>query len=59
MALDLFRFMESFNKGVQGDMLVLPTNCLELWFHKFDSKFRRQVNTAVSKPPLALSQHGR
>ena len=58
VALDLFRFMESFNKGVQGDMLVLPTNCLELWFNKFDSKFRRQVGTAVSKPPLALLQHG-
>ncbi len=52
VALDLFRFMESFNKGVQGDMLVLPTNCLELWFQKFDSKFRRQVSTAASKPPL-------
>ena len=59
VALDLFRFMESFNKGVQGDMLVLPTNCLELWFNKFDSKFRRQVDTALSKSPFALSQHDR
>lgn len=41
MAMDLFRFMESFNKGVAGDTLILPTNCLELWFHKFDAKFRR------------------
>ena len=41
VAMDLFRFMESFNKGVQGDMLILPTNCLELWFQKFDNKFRR------------------
>lgn len=41
VAVDLFRFMESFNKGVQGDTLILPTNCLELWFQKFDNKFRR------------------
>ncbi len=41
VAIDLFRFMESFNKGVQGDTLILPTNCLELWFQKFDNKFRR------------------
>ncbi len=59
VALDLFRFMESFNKGVQGDTLILPTNCLELWFQKFDSKFRR-----YSTPPalysvawLATAQH--
>lgn len=41
VAMDLFRYMESFNKGVSGDMLVLPTNCLERWFMKFDDKFRR------------------
>jgi ribulose-phosphate 3-epimerase len=41
VALDLFRFMESFNKGTAGDMLVLPTNCLELWYQKFEAKFRR------------------
>lgn len=41
VAMDLFRYMESFNKGVAGDMLVLPTNCLEQWFKKFDDKFRR------------------
>ena len=41
VAMDLFRFMESFNKGIQGDTLILPTNCLELWFQKFDNKFRR------------------
>ena len=41
VAMDLFRFMESFNKGVSGDTLILPTNCLELWFQKFDAKFRR------------------
>ena len=59
VALDLFRFMESFNKGVQGDMLILPTSCLELWFQKFDSKFRRQVNRAFSTLPLAPARHGR
>lgn len=42
VALDLYRFMESFNQGgVAGDMLVLPMNCLERWFAKFDDKFRR------------------
>ena len=46
VALDLFRFMESFNKGVAGEMLVLPTNCLELWFQKFDAKFRRRAQAA-------------
>ena len=49
VALDLFRFMESFNKGVQGDTLILPTNCLELWFQKFDNKFRR-----YSSPPALI-----
>ena len=47
VALDLFRFMESFNKGVQGDTLILPTNCLELWFQKFDSKFRRYATPSI------------
>ncbi|CAL5219406.1 g1234 [Coccomyxa viridis] len=54
VALDLFRFMESFNKGVQGDTLILPTNCLELWFQKFDSKFRRNpefLMTSGEKAP--------
>ncbi|CAL8460555.1 g84 [Coccomyxa elongata] len=41
VALDLFRYMESFNKGTSGDMLVLPISCLEQWFQKFDEKFRR------------------
>jgi ribulose-phosphate 3-epimerase len=41
VAMDLFRFMESFSKGVSGDTLILPTDCLERWFAKFDDKFRR------------------
>jgi protein Hikeshi len=41
VALNLFRFMESFNVGQAGDKLIVPTNCLELWFTKFQDRFRR------------------
>ena len=56
MALDLFRFMESFNKGVSGDTLILPTNCLELWFQKFDAKFKRWVHLATGCHSLCAFQ---
>lgn len=46
--MDLFRFMESFQDTVTGqsvgrraDQLVVPTNCLDRWFSKFQAKFRR------------------
>ena len=42
VAMDLYHFMESFNVGTQGgEHLVLPTNCLERWFLKFDEKYKR------------------
>jgi len=45
VALDLFRFLESFNSGcvtqVTSDQLVVPANFLDRWFTKFQSKFRR------------------
>ncbi|KAK9842081.1 hypothetical protein WJX81_007612 [Elliptochloris bilobata] len=48
VALDLYRFMESFNVGVAGDRLVLPTNVLEQWFVKFDQKFKRDPDFLLS-----------
>lgn len=48
VAMDLFRYMESFQDassghrvGVSGDNLVVPANCLDKWFSKFQAKFRR------------------
>ncbi|CAG9319970.1 unnamed protein product [Blepharisma stoltei] len=42
VALNLYRFMESFNKNTdmnQG-MLVLPADVLDKWLIRFDQKFR-------------------
>mmetsp|Transcript_253 Transcript_253/g.556 ORF Transcript_253/g.556 Transcript_253/m.556 type:complete len:91 (+) Transcript_253:424-696(+) len=43
VAMDLFRFLESFNAGtvVGPDQLVVPANFLDRWFQKFQNKFRR------------------
>mmetsp|Transcript_58564 Transcript_58564/g.186703 ORF Transcript_58564/g.186703 Transcript_58564/m.186703 type:complete len:192 (-) Transcript_58564:10-585(-) len=43
VAMDLFRFMESFQGSVPQlpNMLVVPTNVLDRWFTKFQDKFRR------------------
>ena len=41
VAMDLYRFMESFNVGQAGNQLVVPTNILDRWMQKFDAKFRR------------------
>lgn len=40
---DCFKFLRrtSFNIGQTGDQLIVPTNCLEAWFVKFDSKYKR------------------
>ncbi|KAK9820001.1 hypothetical protein WJX72_004989 [[Myrmecia] bisecta] len=40
VAMDLFHFMESFSTG-NGNQLLLPSNALEQWFTKFNSKFQR------------------
>lgn len=42
VALDLFRFLESFSAGtvVGPDQLVVPANFLDRWFVKFQNKFR-------------------
>eukprot|EP00884_Botryococcus_braunii_P002350 jgi/Botrbrau1/12115/Bobra.0186s0033.1 len=50
VAMDLYRYMESFNEGSLGDRLLLPTNVLERWFTRFDEKFKRD--------PDYLMRHG-
>eukprot|EP00891_Asterochloris_glomerata_P001593 jgi/Astpho2/1593/e_gw1.00028.60.1_t len=41
VALDLFRFMESFNVSAAGDQLVVPANIIERWHDKFVSRLQR------------------
>ena len=43
VGLDLFHFLESFNAGTQvgPDQLVVPSNFLDRWFSKFQTKIRR------------------
>lgn len=41
VALNLFRFMESFNKNTsQQSVLVLPCDVLDKWLLRFEAKFR-------------------
>ena len=41
VALNLFRFMESFNKNTsQQELLVLPCDVLDKWLLRFEAKFR-------------------
>ena len=42
VAMDLFRYLESFNAGTRAgpDTLVVPANFLDRWFEKFARKFR-------------------
>lgn len=41
VALNLFRFMESFNKNTsQQNVLVLPLDVLDKWLLRFEAKFR-------------------
>lgn len=42
VALDLFRYLESYNVGTRsGDNLVVPANCLDRWYLKLEDKLRR------------------
>ena len=41
VAIDLYRFLESFNVSAAGNQLVLPSDVLDRWMAKFDHKFRR------------------
>lgn len=42
VALDLFRYMESYSTGTRaGENLVVPANCLDRWYAKLEEKLRR------------------
>ena len=42
VAMNLFRFMESFAKQLPGgEGLVVPTGVLDQWFQRFESKWKR------------------
>lgn len=45
---------ESFPSSPRGDALLVPTNVLELWFRKFDDKFRRDPDFLLRAPPAPL-----
>jgi len=52
VALDLFRYMESYNAGTRaGDNLVVPANCLDRWFLKLEDKLRRDPTFLERAPP--------
>jgi len=59
VAMDLFRYMESFQDSIsgqvvgrRGDNLVVPANCLDKWFAKFQSKFRRDPDYLTRQPNI-------
>jgi len=42
VAMNLFRFMESFAKQLPGgEGLIVPTGVLDQWFKRFESKWQR------------------
>jgi len=54
VAMDLYRYMESFNAGTAGgDQLVLPSNVLERWFTRFEDRFRRDPDFLVRRGQVA------
>ena len=46
VAMDLFRYMESFQAATQvsQEHMVVPMNVLDRWFNKFQTKFRLDPN---------------
>jgi Protein of unknown function (DUF775) len=45
IAMDLFRYMQSFDAGTAGSgQLVVPNNIFDRWLQRFESKFRRDPN---------------
>ena len=47
IAQDLHHFMSSFAQstgkfGVKEDVLVIPTDCVDRWFIKFQAKHKRE-----------------
>lgn len=56
VAMDLFRFMESFSGSnpvqTYTDAIVVPSNCLDSWFTKFQAKFRRDPDFLTRAPNM-------
>ncbi|CAM9138803.1 unnamed protein product [Sphacelaria rigidula] len=46
IAKDLFQFMSSFSNSTQAgaEMMVIPTNVLDRWITRFESKYNRDPN---------------
>ncbi|CAN0135036.1 unnamed protein product [Pylaiella littoralis] len=46
IAKDLFQFMSSFSHSTQAgpEMMVVPTNVLDRWIQRFESKYNRDPN---------------
>lgn len=47
VAMNLFRYMESFSTAGSSTQLVLPTHALEQWFNKFNDKFQRDPDFLI------------
>ena len=50
VALNLFRFMESFNQntGQYGEYMMVPMDILDKWFLKFEHKFKFDPNFVLN-----------
>ena len=50
VALNLFRFMESFNQnsGQYGEYVMVPMDELDKWFLKFENKFKYDPNFVLN-----------
>ena len=50
VALNLFRFMESFNQntGQYGELLMVPMDILDKWLRKFEHKFKFDPNFVLN-----------
>jgi protein Hikeshi len=46
IALDLFRFMQSFDTGASGSaqLMTVPKNIFDRWYQRFETRFRRDPN---------------
>jgi hypothetical protein len=45
IALDLYKFVGSFARTTEmGEVMVIPTNVLDQWMHRFEDKYRRDPN---------------
>jgi len=45
IAADLYKYMQSFDTGQGGHgQMVVPNNIFDLWFQRFENRFRRDPN---------------